>query len=136
MMNSFFGMDPYDYLLGYPHYDVEKIKISDNDFIFNVKDTKIHVSREETIQSTGNLFNKDFVCANSQIYRGSNGATNVNFFNQDFIDARVTSLDPKKNFLQEPWLTSMHYARKRTWFQFSIIRMLAFVGILKTSNFY
>mmetsp|Transcript_16382 Transcript_16382/g.18888 ORF Transcript_16382/g.18888 Transcript_16382/m.18888 type:complete len:295 (+) Transcript_16382:111-995(+) len=95
-MNSFFGMDPYDYSLGYPHYNAEKIKISDNDFIFNVKDAKIHVSGEENIQSTGNLFHRDFVCANSQIYRGSNGAKNVNFFNQDFIDARVTSWDPKK----------------------------------------
>lgn len=93
-MNKFFGMDPYDYSLGYPHYDAEKIHISDNEFIMQVEGARIRVSGEENIQSKGNLFHRDFLSANSQIYRGANGAKNVNFFNQDFMNASVTSWDP------------------------------------------
>jgi hypothetical protein len=95
-INNFFGMDPYDYSIGYQHYFAEEIKIADNEFLMTVKDASIRVSGvEKNIHSTGNLFHRDFICANSQIYRGVNGARNVNFFNQDFIDAQVTAWLPE-----------------------------------------
>jgi len=95
-INNFFGMDPYDYSIGYQHYLAEEIKIADDEFLMTVKDASIRVSGvEKNIHSTGNLFHRDFICANSQIYRGVNGARNVNFFNQDFIDAQVTSWLPE-----------------------------------------
>ena len=95
-INNFFGMDPYDYSIGYKHFLAEEIKIADDEFLMTVKDASIRVSGvEKNIHSTGNLFHRDFICANSQIYRGVNGARNVNFFNQDFIDAQVTSWLPE-----------------------------------------
>lgn len=95
-MNHFFGMDPCDFSLGYPHLDAKEINISDDGFLMRVGGTCIRVSgKEKNVASKNNLFSRQFICANSQIYRGSNGAKNTNFFNQDFVDAKVTSWDHK-----------------------------------------
>jgi len=95
-LNNFFGMDPHDFSIGYPHYDAEDITIADDSFLMKVGGASIRLSGgEKNMLSKNNLFSRQFICANSQIYRGNNGAKNTNFFNQDFVDAKVTSWDPQ-----------------------------------------
>ena len=97
-LNNFFGTDPHDFSLGYPHFDAEEITITDTNFVLKVKDSSMKISGSENITSTGEKFHRDFICANSQIYRGKNGSKNINFFNQDFIDVNVTRWDHETAF--------------------------------------
>jgi len=90
-MNNFLATDPHDFSVAYPHHDAENITITDSEFIMKVKGSFLRYSGGAL--ATEERFHRDFVCANSQIYRGSNGCKNVNFFNQDFMDVKVISID-------------------------------------------
>jgi hypothetical protein len=103
----FFGMCPITYEVGYPHLPTIEIKVSEDDFYMKHLNAEIHVSLQDgSILSKNNRLHRDFICANSQIYRGSHGAKNVNFFNQDFVGAKVTCWDPAKVRVQNP--TDIH----------------------------
>ena len=97
--NEFFGMDPTNFTGAYPHYDADTIRITDHELKIQYKNARIHLGGQgdpkDQILATGKKFHPDFVNANSQIYRGPNGAKNTNFFNQSFANADVTDWNPK-----------------------------------------
>ena len=112
----FFGMDPTNYQVGYPHHSAEFISLLPQQFHLKFKSAEIKIGNANTttqdddddkikknptakdpnVLATDARLHRDFCNANSQIYRGPNGARNVNFFNQDFMDASVTCWDPQK----------------------------------------
>ena len=89
----FFAIDPIDFSVGYEHKEVSKLIIGETDFFICCPDAEISMRGMNKAHSKPKKWDRHFINANSQIYRGRNGTKNTNFFNQSFIDARVTRFD-------------------------------------------
>ena len=89
----FFAIDPIDFSVGYEHKEVSKLVIGENNFCICCPDAEISMGGMNKVHSNPKKWHRHFINANSQIYRGRNGTKNTNFFNQSFIDARVTRCD-------------------------------------------
>lgn len=77
----------------YPHFYTDKLKVTRDILRLQLENAVVETLSCPALASNGR-FSKDFVMANSQIYRNSHDK-NVNFFNQSFIDAPVESRNPQ-----------------------------------------
>lgn len=81
-------------LPSYPHYYTNDIEANKDGFSVSYKDTKVEVKSREPI-ATDQKLSRDFVLANSRIYRNEHDI-NENFFNDGFMDADVETWNPEK----------------------------------------
>lgn len=89
-ISKFFAIDPVDFSLAYEHQNADDISVGNNRFIISKAESQITLPPQDLSKGRKTKFHMDFVLANSQIYRGKYDTKNVNYFNQDFIDAEVT----------------------------------------------
>jgi hypothetical protein len=75
----------------YPHYYTDNIDANSDTLIVTYKDTELKLDSCSPV-TTNERFSRDFVLANSQIYRNDLDK-NVNYFNQSFIDAKLETRD-------------------------------------------
>jgi hypothetical protein len=88
---NFFARDSQTGKPSYPHYYTDTL-LADKD-MFKVKLGDSSIELQNCLPVTKNeLFSRDFVMANSQIYRNAVDK-NVNYFNQSFINAKVETRD-------------------------------------------
>lgn len=92
MLNHFFGMCPRKNETGYPHHESDLIQLKDDSLQMKHGDCTIHVAGDDAKKQKDLRMHLDFICANSQIYRGSDNTRNVNFFNKVIIGSAVTEV--------------------------------------------
>ncbi len=90
-MFDFFARDTRTGEESYPHYFSERTKANSNSFVVELNDSLIKADQIKRIEKR-QYWDRDFINANSQIYRNSHDK-NVNFFNQRFIDAKIQFLE-------------------------------------------
>ncbi len=91
---DFFARDSATGLPAYPHYYTETLTADHDTFSLEYEGSFIQSSPCAPVSPTG-TFTREFITANSQIYRNAYDK-NVNYFNQSFISANVEtrSIDP------------------------------------------
>lgn len=97
ILMEYFRMDPLEgYATAYPHTQARDIVVGKDSFSVTSSegDEVIYMSAGEKL-GTG-VFHRDFIVSNSRVYRGHKGTRNVTFFNDDFMDARVTRWDASR----------------------------------------
>ena len=124
---EYFARDSKSNRPAYPHYYTDHLKADKDSFSVRLEGASLssHACRKNFVA----LFSRDFVLANSQIYRNGYDR-NVNYFNQSFISAKVEDRDPSciesenlahfHPLLKPENLVSMHFYgskdKKITWF--------------------
>lgn len=103
ILMDYFRMDPLDeYSLPYPHAEASEILVGKDSFSVVSTDGSSIISMSDGNVLTTGVFTGDFVRSNSRVYRGDKGTRNELFFNQDFMDARVTRYDPSRVDITTP----------------------------------
>lgn len=76
----------------YPHFYADRMQVNNQQLDISLDDSWIRGVNCNLIEDNGR-FSREFVLANSQIYRNAIDR-NVNYFNQGFMDVAVSSWEP------------------------------------------